>query len=80
MDDSGQRLGLRLRLWLFRQQISLANPRDKAIKAIRRADELRQRGRMVEARVLYTYALQCLDQVGIHHLRKKVLQRLEHVR
>lgn len=76
MDESEQRIGLRLRLWIGLLRMSPANLRLKAVRLMRKGDALRQQGRLGEARVLYDHALDLTNQTGVHHVRKKVLERL----
>lgn len=77
MDEAEQRIGLRLRLWISLLRASPTNLRQKAVRLMRKGDDLRQQGRHGEARILYDHALDVTNQIGVHHVRKKVLKRLD---
>ena len=51
--------------------------RRKAWRLVRSGDELRSAGKERSARLLYDEALQLADETGVHHLRKKVAERLD---
>lgn len=50
--------------------------RHKAARLIAKGDQLTQEGDLAGARMMYDQALGVLQQTGVHHLRKKVLDRL----
>lgn len=75
-DDDDQRPGFPLQLWT---RVALFLPGDirrRAARLIAKADRLYARGKRDEARVLYEHALAMLEQLGVHHLSKKVKSRL----
>lgn len=50
--------------------------RRKAARLIAKGDDLTDKGQTHAARVIYSQALAMLEAAGVHHLRKKVQNRL----
>lgn len=75
-EDYDQRITLPLQLWTRIVPLLPGDVRRKALRLIRRGDRLSEQGKPEAARVMYSQALEILEQTGVHHLSKKVKKRL----
>lgn len=76
MDGDDRRLSLPLHLWAKVVPYLPGDVRRKASRLIAKGDHLSKQGKAEAARVMYTQALHILEDAGVHHLRKKVQNRL----
>lgn len=76
-DDPDQRISFPLQLWTKLAPILPGDIRRKATRLIAKGDKLSDEGKVEAARVRYHQALELLELTGVHHLRKKVMTRLQ---
>lgn len=78
-DDSDQRVSPFLRLWSRIIMLQPGDVRRRASRLIAKGDQFTAEGNTSAARVMYSRALDLLQETGVHHLRKKALHKLVQV-